>query len=238
MPPVADDPGAAWAAASARLQAALDVPKVAMVEFDGFGGRFTWPAGSHGDAHVHGRAAGTAPGSAFWMQTADKWVQLNSSLHPELGCWSDAREGLLCPHRFLSRPQSMSCHCVAESRTFMSTSKVRCRRPYSSSSNARCHGRAAVAGSDPGLVRVPRFRAFRRGLPDRGRDPAGGTGLCPAGRRVLRNLAAQNVSYAEVIVSPHRAAFGMGLAPDTLVQLARNGVSASFADQSTKTWLP
>lgn len=43
--------------------------------------------------------------------------------------------------------------------------------------------------------------------------------------------------FSTTLLEEYRTAYRMGLSPATLVQLARNGVRASFADQTTKTRL-
>ena len=66
IPPVEDDPAAAWAAARDATQAALDDPSVATKEYDGFAGKATFEQGIDQfictDLIVHGwdlsRAAG------------------------------------------------------------------------------------------------------------------------------------------------------------------------------------
>jgi len=75
IPSVEDDPAAAWDAARAKVQAELDDPERAKVEFDGFTGRATLEASVdrflNSDLVIHGWDLARATGQDERMQPED-----------------------------------------------------------------------------------------------------------------------------------------------------------------------
>ncbi len=75
LPPVDEDPAAAWDAARGRIQAGLDDPATAATEFDGFFGRSTFEAAVdrflNTDLVVHGWDLARATGQDETIDPAD-----------------------------------------------------------------------------------------------------------------------------------------------------------------------